>query len=746
VSVLDARDPLRVEVFGLKSRVRDLIQKAQFSHDATETEEQANTASKEDQPPSFWYVPLTFHHAARSCLPCDLFLTWQLARTGASAVPTKRKQQGEDWKQSRLAPDIPLHMTTRRAAKTSSNHTSSAAPSSAASGSRRSSLNDVAQQSDFDDEPAKHSRMSTDSGSPNGSFGNNTPLNGTQTPELDQSVSEAVLQVSNAAGKKRRASEDSTQSSRTRPNGVLTRTQSDVSEQQPRRKKRKTASAPADSADQPPDLTDASTAPNSPEPVPDVAISQSLQNVLPANGDGPAKIPKRLPGRRRQPHPDMNVEVDLRRQLSLKTSYRSVAKVLKGYLDELAQRTVKNLDDDSEFHKNCPEYKLLVDGLDRKRDAQLDYLAAWRSERMNQLERVQIAEKEIQERQYIVSQVEHMKRQNDTHTSKNRFEDLRDDFLQRCYFRMKQIEREWKAAQDDATDDEVIPSKLSHPTHLTLHRTTCYPRLTLRIQFKVLTADSGLSLRHVAEHMSRLIGSLRAMSNERRSTNFAKALSTRMTMQMTPSKTSPAASRNLLDLTVQKQSHTTTSTVLPMLHTTSRGRHRPRRRFNYRRLKSSPTTKPPCSCSLPIFQQRRRTKIPTPLLKYRRTHTSLCMPDLLLLISALPGSHHRYRCQTRLWLFRRKWRLKYQWVRRIQVSMACLSRRRPRCLKDYLRSRLLHARLIASWICLITIQMYQSRKHDLLCSLRKSLRRLLDRMLVSSTRHPEVTPRALRTS
>ncbi|KAJ4378778.1 hypothetical protein N0V86_005650 [Didymella sp. IMI 355093] len=363
------------------------------------------------------------------------------ARTGASAVPTKRKQQGEDWKQSRLAPDIPLHMTTRRAAKTSSNHTSSAAPSSAASGSRRSSLNDVAQQSDSDDEPAKHSRMSTESGSPNGSFGD-TPLNGTQTPELDELVSEAALQVSKVAGKKRRASDDSTQSSRTRPNGVLTRTQSDVSEQQPRRKKRKTVSAPADSADQPPDLTDASTAPNSPEPVADVAISQTLQNVLPANGDGPAKIPKRLPGRRRQPHPDMNVEVDLRRQLSLKTSYRSVAKVLKGYLDELAQRTIKNLDDDSEFHRSCPEYRPLIDGLDRKRDVQLDYLAAWRSERMDQLERVREAEKQIQEQQYI-----------------NRFEDLRDDYLQRCYFRMKQIEREWKATQDDATDDEdnVLP-------------------------------------------------------------------------------------------------------------------------------------------------------------------------------------------------------------------------------------------------------------------------------------------------
>ncbi|KAF9701075.1 hypothetical protein EKO04_000177 [Ascochyta lentis] len=364
------------------------------------------------------------------------------ARAGTSAVSTKRKQPGEDWKQSRLAPDIPLHMTTRRAAKTSSNHTSPAAPSSAASGSRRSSLNDIAQQSDFDDEPAKRSRMSTDSGSPNGSFGNNTPMNGTQTPNQDESVAEATLQLTKAAGKRRRVSDDSTQSSRTRPNGVLTRTQSDVSEQQPRRKKRKTTDAPADSADQPPELTDASTAPNSPEQVPDVAINLNLRNVLPANGDAPAKIPKRLPGRRRQPHPDTNVEVDLRRQLTLKTSYRSVAKVLKGVLDELAQRTNKNLQDDPDYHKQCPEYEPLMAGLDQKRDTQLDYLAAWRSERIDQLDRVRIAEERIQKQQYF-----------------NRFEDLRDDCLQRCYFRMKQIEREWQAAQNDATDDEdnVLP-------------------------------------------------------------------------------------------------------------------------------------------------------------------------------------------------------------------------------------------------------------------------------------------------
>lgn len=507
--------------------------------------------------------------------------------------------------------------------------------------------------------------MSTDSGSPNGSFGNNTPLNGTQTPELDESVSEAALQVSKVAGKKRRASDESTQSSRTRPNGVLTRTQSDVSEQQPRRKKRKTASAPADSADQPPDLTDASTAPNSPEPVPDVAISQSLQNVLPANGDGPAKIPKRLPGRRRQPHPDMNVEVDLRRQLSLKTSYRSVAKVLKGYLDELAQRTIKNLDDDSEFHRSCPEYKPLIDGLDRKRDAQLDYLAAWRSERMDQLERVRVAEREIQEQQYIVSQQEHIEWCNDADILKNRFEDLRDDYLQRCYFRMKQIEREWKAAQDDATDDEVNRSKLSRPTPLTPHRTMCCRRLTLMIQSKVLITDSGPNSRHVVEHMSRLIGSLRTMSSARCSTNFAPALSIRMTMPMTPLKTLLVVLLGSLDLTVQRQSCTITSIILQMLHTTSRGR-RPHRSA-YRRLKSFPMIKRPCSCFLPIFRQHRRPRTPTPLLRLPRTRTSLRTRGLLVLISTLPDNRCRFRSQIHLWLFRSRWRLTDQQVRRNQA-------------------------------------------------------------------------------
>jgi len=298
-------------------------------------------------------------------------------------------------------------MTTRRGAKTAS-----ADPSSASSGSRRSSLNDVAQlqdaPSDFEDErPAKRSRTSTDSGSPhmsNGSLDNKTPMNGTQTPELQKPAPGATSTATKTAGKKRRASDDSTQSSKTlRPNGVLTRTQSDLSEQQPRRKKRKTTGTPADPADQPPELTDASTAPNSPEQLPDVDGSQSLQNVLPTNGDAPAKPGRRLPGRRRQPHPDINIEADLRRQLNLKMSYRSLAKVQKTLLEELSNRTISNLEKDKKYYKKCPEYKPLMAQLKERRDSRVGQIDAFRMYRLEQLERVRIAEERIQKEQYIVS-------------------------------------------------------------------------------------------------------------------------------------------------------------------------------------------------------------------------------------------------------------------------------------------------------------------------------------------------------
>lgn len=82
--------------------------------------------------------------------------------------------------------------------------------------------------------------------------------------------------------------------------------------------------------------------------------------------DEPGGILKRLPGRRRAPHPDVNVEIDLRRQLELKVAYRAVAKALKPMLAELADRTARELEADEERHQAYPEYDRMITELDHR--------------------------------------------------------------------------------------------------------------------------------------------------------------------------------------------------------------------------------------------------------------------------------------------------------------------------------------------------------------------------------------------
>ncbi|KAF1961062.1 hypothetical protein CC80DRAFT_543435 [Byssothecium circinans] len=366
----------------------------------------------------------------------------------AELAQPKRRNSVQGGKTSRL-PSIALHMTTRQAAKTASNHTSSGAPSLASTDSRRSSLNSLAQFEDahseiVEERPAKRARLSTDSGSPQPSatstLDQNNAVNGTQTPEPQKLPPHPISNGPKTSGRKRRASDGSSQSSQTvsaRPNGVLTRTESDVSEVQPRRKRRKTTQTPADSADVPPELTDASTAPNSPEQLVEVDSSQNLHHVLPTNGDAPAKLGRRLPGRRRAPHPDVNIETDLRRQLNLKMSYRSLAKLQKNILEELSHRTTNKLVNDPDYYKQVPEYEPLMASLNQYKAKRLAQLNTLRRERLEQLERVRIANKHIEQKKFI-----------------QRFRDLQEDLLLQCYYRMKQIDRRAKGLDPTVTDDE----------------------------------------------------------------------------------------------------------------------------------------------------------------------------------------------------------------------------------------------------------------------------------------------------
>ncbi|KAF2443800.1 hypothetical protein P171DRAFT_362160 [Karstenula rhodostoma CBS 690.94] len=378
----------------------------------------------------------------------------------AASSPKRRNSAGFPGpKMSRLHPSEPLHMKTRRAVKTASNQDSSGAPSIASSSSRRSSLDDLSRFEDAhseieDERPTKRNRLSTDSGTDSFADQVDGALNAINAPDSSTSTARDATDGSKVSPKKRRASDASFDSGKSRANGVLTRTQSDTSEQQPRRKKRRTTTQTPAETDQLPELTDASTAPNSPEQIPEVENSQNLHHVLPTNGDAPVKMGRRLPGRRRAPHPDINIEVDLRRQLNLKMSYRSLAKIQKNILVELSNRTTTSLDDDPQFHKQCPEYEPLMASLDQYKQSRLDSVEALRKEKLAQLERVVKAEKHIAEEKYI-----------------QRFYDLQEDLLLQCFHRAKQLQRESRKSQDGAgTEDEdnvLPPARFAFPP---LHR------------------------------------------------------------------------------------------------------------------------------------------------------------------------------------------------------------------------------------------------------------------------------------
>ena len=101
----------------------------------------------------------------------------------------------------------------------------------------------------------------------------------------------------------------------------------------------------------------------------------------------------RLPGRRRAHHADMDIEVDLRRQLELRIGYRALAKALKPLLAEIANRTVKDLkEEEEELYKQCPEYQEVLDELDERLQRRLDVIQTEHDEEEQRLQRIHAAE------------------------------------------------------------------------------------------------------------------------------------------------------------------------------------------------------------------------------------------------------------------------------------------------------------------------------------------------------------------
>lgn len=100
----------------------------------------------------------------------------------------------------------------------------------------------------------------------------------------------------------------------------------------------------------------------------------------------------RLPGRRRAHHADIDIEVDLRRQLELRVGYRALAKALKPLLAEIANRTASDLKTEDELYKQCPEYQEVLDELDDRLQQRLNVIQIEHDEEEQRLQRIHDAE------------------------------------------------------------------------------------------------------------------------------------------------------------------------------------------------------------------------------------------------------------------------------------------------------------------------------------------------------------------
>lgn len=129
---------------------------------------------------------------------------------------------------------------------------------------------------------------------------------------------------------------------------------------------------------------------------------ESMDEIDPSKYE-PGGLIKRLPGRRRAPHSDPDVEANLRRQLELKVVYRAVAKALKPVLAELAQRTEHELEWDEKAHKCYEGYKEITGELDDRLRERLQVLESELQLEEERLARMHEADTILRRKQYEVS-------------------------------------------------------------------------------------------------------------------------------------------------------------------------------------------------------------------------------------------------------------------------------------------------------------------------------------------------------
>ena len=196
---------------------------------------------------------------------------------------------------------------------------------------------------------------------------------------------------------------------------------------------------------------------------------------------------KRLTGRRRVDHHETEVEAAMRRQLQLKSAYRSIARALKPVLAEIASKTVEELESDLMKHQQVIEYEK-ERGIQQLLDAAL-------ADRKRKLElqvkhtREQLKGRFVGERAALISLCQNQVQM--------RRETAEDQVLLDILHRRREIRRE-QGRYEDATDDED-GNVLLRPKH-TDHRAIRGPPIEPEYESR---SRLGLDLERTLQHMER---------------------------------------------------------------------------------------------------------------------------------------------------------------------------------------------------------------------------------------------------
>ncbi|KAH0559361.1 hypothetical protein GP486_004121 [Trichoglossum hirsutum] len=356
-------------------------------------------------------------------------------------------------KPSRLAPSVPMHMKTRGSQKALSVMSGSVSGDSRRSSISRS-LNGVGQSGDDIDQPAKRQRLSRESSIRRSSHSSNSSdgkASISKTPKL-ATFSTTTESISSAKRKHSDADDDDQDQQPVDDTKAATTQQDEAADSQfldvPLRKR---LGRPPKKSKITPVVSDNAAPPAKRPPGRPPRLGR-----LPLGRQVSERMAQRIPGRRRKPNPDAELEADLGRLAELRRNYRILAKMVKPAIAELAERAITDIENDPEAHKRTPQYQLVQDELDARFNQRIALIEREYQLKVQYERKVVMTEEECIRMNFQVCLTRRFHCECGLTASKRTIRDIQEKYITESKHQMMESIRCMEAVEDnEATEDEV---------------------------------------------------------------------------------------------------------------------------------------------------------------------------------------------------------------------------------------------------------------------------------------------------